>query len=144
MHVRHGWRGRGARQRASEVLDPILEDERRELGGNVRRHSEELQPDLVLKQSKPSGPPDLDIDVNIAVPIEQSHHMPASELASTEQPGTVRRDVAYAAQVALQLPDVDAEGTPTFRAGIRAVGRPSDRPGSIRRSVSIHRRPFVS
>ena len=134
---------READQRASEVLDPILEDGRCELGGNVRRHFEELQPDLVLEQSKPPGPPDLDIDVNIAVPVEQSYHMPSSELAPTDQPGTARRDVEYAAQVALQLPDVDADGTPTFRAGIRVVDHSLDRPVTIRPS-SRHRKPFVA
>ncbi len=61
----------GAGRRASEVLQPILGEEPFELGGNVRRDVEELQPDLVLPQSKPPGPPDLGLDANTAVPIEQ-------------------------------------------------------------------------
>ncbi len=132
------------RQRASEVLDPILVDERCELDGNVSRDVEELQPDLVLPESMPPGPPDHGLDANTAVLVEQCYLMPSSELAPTEQPDTARREIEYAAQVALQLLDVDADGTPTFRTGVRAVGRPLDRPGIIRRPVSIHHRPFVA
>ena len=129
-------------QRAFELLDPIPGDERCELDGNVRRNVEELQPDLVLPQSMPLGPPDVGIEANTAVPVGQCYLMPSFELAPTEQPDTARREVEYAAQVALQLPDVDADGTPTFRASVRALGRPLDHSASIQRSLS-HRRPFT-